>query len=61
MSLSTGAPQRGRGSHQSSSPLKIPLPSFYFTVETDVEGKGGGDVQEELPPSSAFSQQRLGP
>lgn len=65
MSLSTGAQGRGREQQLPSSdyslPLKIPLPSFYFTAETGAEGKGGGDVQEELPLSSAFRQQRLGP
>lgn len=65
MSLSTGAQGRGREQQPAwsdySLPLKIPLPSFYFTAETVVEGKGGGDVQEELPLSSAFRQQRSGP
>lgn len=64
MSLSAGAERGGGDSSQSPGyflPLKIPLPSFYFTVETGAEGKGGGDVQEELPQSSAFPQQRSGP
>lgn len=66
MSLSTGA--RGGGGEAATAPssdyflpFKIPLPPFYFTVETGGEGKGGGDVREELPLSSAFRQQRSGP
>ena len=51
MSLNAGAPGEGAATTSAdySLPLKIPLPFFYFTVETDGQGKGGGDVQEEVP------------